>query len=67
MQQWEYKIVDLEDGGFIGDGEEASEDVLNQLGEQGWELVESLTGSHTKLGSGVQTRTSGLVFKRPKE
>jgi len=33
MQKWEYKTVSM------GNGRQEAERILNQLGEQGWELV----------------------------
>ncbi|SEO81317.1 protein of unknown function [Halogranum amylolyticum] len=67
MPQWEYKIVSLERGGLFGASEGVSEELLNRLGEDDWELAASLTGSETGLGGRPKSRTSALVFKRPKE
>jgi hypothetical protein len=43
MKKWEYKIIDTKDvpgGGFLkGKSREAIEAYLNDLGGQGWEIV----------------------------
>jgi Domain of unknown function (DUF4177) len=43
MKKWEYKIIDTDDvpggGMFKGRSRDAIEAHLNQLGEQGWEIV----------------------------
>ena len=43
MKKWEYKIIDTVDvpgvGIFQGKSRDAIEAHLNQLGEQGWEIV----------------------------
>jgi hypothetical protein len=43
MKKWEYKIIDTDDvpggGTFKGKSRDAIEAHLNQLGEQGWEIV----------------------------
>lgn len=67
MTEWEYKIVELADGGLPGGGDEVSEAQLNDLGEEGWELATALTGSKTGLGGRPKSKTDALVFKRPKE
>lgn len=67
MTTWEYKIVDLSSGGLFGSGDSPTEASLNQLGDRGWELATSLVGSKTGLGGRPKSRTSALVFKRPKE
>lgn len=67
MTEWEYKIVRLSDGGVFSSGEEPTEDGLNELGAQGWELAAALTGSHTSLGGRPKSDTEALVFKRPLE
>ena len=51
MKKWEYKIIDTDDvpggGIFKGRSRDAIEAHLNQLGEQGWEIV-SLVNSDWK-------------------
>lgn len=64
--QWEYKIVQLEQGGYFGDGESPTEAGLNELGDEGWELAASIASSGIKLG-GRGGSTTGLIFKRPVE
>lgn len=67
MAEWEYKIVELSDGGLFGGSEEPTEATLDDLGEKGWELAAALTGSNKTLGGRPKSETSALVFKRPKE
>lgn len=67
MEEWEYKIVDLSDGGLFGSSEKVTEETLNKLGNQGWELAASLAESSRSLGGRPKSETSALVFKRPKE
>lgn len=64
--KWKYKIVQLERGGYFGDGESPTEPGLNELGKEGWELAASLASSGIKLG-GRGGSTTGLIFKRPVE
>lgn len=59
MPQWEYKIVELSGGGLFGGGEEPTEASLNELGGDGWELVDTVD----YVGGG----TKYLVLKRPAE
>lgn len=52
--RWEYKVMHIDAGGFVGSkaiNEPALEQKLNQLGGQGWELVaaQQLSGSSTTL------------------
>lgn len=59
MQKWEYLRVSS-----------PSDDQLNQLGEQGWELVAIAsqtysTGMEGAFGRGVATDMT-YIFKRPK-
>ncbi len=72
MKEWEYKIVDLpkNDGGvFEGSHIPApTEDSLNELGKDGWELAMSLPVRDGKVsGSGYVSLPTKIVFKRPKE
>lgn len=57
--QWEYKILSIETKGLMGFAMEEPESELNDLGEEGWELVEQI---NMDLGA-----TQALIFKRPKE
>jgi hypothetical protein len=56
-QQWEYKVVDLSTS-FLGKSVKNPEEELNELGREGWELVEDL--------SEASGNTQSLVFKRPR-
>ncbi|RJT07024.1 DUF4177 domain-containing protein [Halococcus sp. IIIV-5B] len=67
MTKWEYRIVDLDEGGFLRKGEELSEDMLNEWGDEEWELVTELPGSKTGLSGRPVTVANALVFKRPKK
>lgn len=64
MERWEYTSIKVETKGFMG-GILETEDFdykLNNLGEQGWELVSCLT---TSSGQGT-TREVVAVLKRRK-
>ncbi|NBC69563.1 DUF4177 domain-containing protein [Paenibacillus sacheonensis] len=41
MEQWEYKTIKFKIGGFLGGKLDPNEfeDMLNQYGVQGWELI----------------------------
>lgn len=59
MTQWEYKIINLRSENYRLDPDFVDE--LNDLGEDGWELV-GLTSVNFKSGA---TDNLALVFKRP--
>ena len=63
--RWEYKTFKMATTGFSGGklDEETFTDHLNDLGDQGWELVAAFD---TNQGSGY-TRDVIVVFKRPAE
>lgn len=63
MTKWQYKSVRFETHGFSGGILETEEFdfVLNEMGEQGWELVTVFTTSH-KQGT---TRYVVATFKCP--
>ena len=65
--KWEYKILKAGSGGGLLGGGSASptEEQLNALGDEGWDLVGTLTSSEMGWG-GRGSSTSALVFKRPK-
>lgn len=78
IQQWEYKIVDLreesENEGFMSNVMNEiqgpglpPEDALNKLGEEGWELIQSVEkpGASTELTSTEGSMTYALIFRRP--
>jgi len=54
IQKWEYKRIALI-------GKPSDDESLTQLGNEGWELVESYTRS---ISNGFME--GGLVFRRPK-
>ena len=62
MQKWEYKTIKVELKGFLGGILDIPDFTakLNQLGEQGWELVSTFD---TNLGNGA-SREAIAVFKR---
>ena len=64
MDQWEYKSLKMDTGGFLG-GKldiDAFDVRLNELGEQGWELV----GAFDTNQSHGASRDVIAVFKRRK-
>ena len=62
--KWEYKTIKLATTGFLGGklDERKLDDYMNQLGEQGWELVSAFD---TNQSAGA-TRDVVAVFKRGK-
>jgi hypothetical protein len=62
MDQWEYKTIKYKTGGFMGGKVDENEfqDILNQHGFEGWELVSCFD---TSTGQG-QSRDVIAVFKR---
>lgn len=70
MMKWEYKVHVVDND---GDGaEKFSIDYLNELGEEGWELlhVNKLQNAATEDdalgGTLIRTKRVALWFKRPK-
>ena len=59
MSKWEYKIINIRSENYRLDPNSATQ--LNQLGEEGWELV-SITSVNFKTGA---TDNIAMVFKRP--
>jgi hypothetical protein len=59
MSKWEYKIINIRSENYRLDPNSATQ--LNQLGEEGWELV-SITSVNFKT---VATDNIAMVFKRP--
>lgn len=55
IQQWEYRVLTI--GSIFGTKDEAIETMLNEWGEEGWEV----THVYTPEGSGKVT----MVAKRP--
>lgn len=64
MDKWEYKSIKIETRGFIGGILDTNDFTyeLNNLGEEGWELVSCFA---TSKGEGT-TREVIAVFKRKK-
>lgn len=62
MEKFEYKVVTYDPNGFLGGNVKIDqiEDQLNQLGNEGWELV-SCTSSNQSYGS---TKSLVCIFKR---
>ncbi len=63
MQRWQYKTVKVEAEGWMGGIVNVQEldDVLNDLGAQGWELTSVFD---TNMAQGA-SREIVAVFKRP--
>ncbi len=55
--QWTYKVVDINPSLFKAISTEGVQEILNQHGQQGWELVHV-----TQLAVNMQS----LYFKKPK-
>ena len=65
QMKWEYRTVKLSTQGFWSGGEldEAALDAaMNDIGEEGWELV-SAFGTNKGFG---ESRDVVVIFKRPK-
>lgn len=65
MQQWEYKTLKILTHGLFG-GQISEEDLeiqLNELGEEGWEVVSCVNTNQ----SGGTSLSVVVVMKRPKE
>lgn len=62
MEKWEYKSIKFETKGFMGGILEINDfdNKLNELGQQGWELVSTIT---TNQGQGYTREVIG-TFKR---
>lgn len=64
MEKWEYKIISLPVKGIIDislDQEKVSS-LLNQLGEEGWELVTLISDTGTSWAAGSKKKQ--CIFKR---
>jgi hypothetical protein len=64
MDQWEYKTIKMDTTGFLGGllDVEAFDASLNELGDQGWELVAAFDTNQSHGAS----REVLAVFKRRK-
>jgi len=68
--KWEYKIIEAgKSKGMLFQSKELSADTLNQLGNEGWELVTALSVSGSAPGFGTKASPDQVffIFKRPKE
>ena len=68
MEKWEYKIMSPEVKGWISKKiDPKAEQILNELGNEGWELV-SITplAGNTSTAWGAGTGNFVLIFKRKK-
>ena len=65
MQKWEYKIITPSIAGWISAkmDSEKSEKLLNELGENGWELISALPLTE-QSGWGSRTGQVLLILKR---
>lgn len=74
MTKWEYKIINVRSENYRidpgaragvwpppGGGERTTAQFLNELGEEGWELI-SITSVNFKTGA---TDNVAMLFKRP--
>lgn len=59
MQKWEYRIVRIDFSSY----DVRPQGTLDELGEQGWELV----GIQVLPRGESQTHSATWIFKRPKE
>ncbi|KKO52632.1 DUF4177 domain-containing protein [Paenibacillus sp. DMB20] len=62
MDQWEYKTVKYQTGGFLGGkvNEDELNELLNSYGYEGWELVSCFDTSQNQ----GQSRDVIAIFKR---
>ncbi|MBQ1447823.1 MAG: DUF4177 domain-containing protein [Erysipelotrichaceae bacterium] len=65
MEQYEYKVITFDTKGFFGGNVDVDlvEEELNELGEEGWELV-SCTNTNQSYGS---SKSLVCIFKRKKD
>jgi len=69
MQHWEYLQIRrdqtsgrwYENDAELAEGQQVDFHILNQWGQQGWELVAISTGASSTAGG-----ITGMIFKRPK-
>lgn len=69
MKQWEYKMVKLDSSGLLGGSRTApSEEFLNELGNDRWELVTIIPVKNDKMHRYVNDAVlNTLALKRPVE
>ena len=66
--KWEYKIIETgKSKGLLFQSKELNVAVLNELGNEGWELVSafSVSGSAPGFGTKAQPDQVFLILKRP--
>ena len=56
MQKWEYKVVNVEKVFYSNKSDQLLEELLNEMGQEGWELVGYVT-----------FEIHMLAFKRPNQ
>ena len=67
MEQWEYKIISLEVKGWINRKiDPKTEQLLNELGNDGWELTGIAPIGGGTGGWSAETGSFALIFKRKK-
>ena len=62
IQKWEYATIDITQAEDLSNIDPNPTDQLNDLGEEGWELVATVEGGLKKDA----TPTTLLILKRPK-
>lgn len=67
MEKWEYKIISPDVKGFVKMKiDPKTEQLLNELGNEGWELVSLAPLAGNAYGWGAGTGNFVLIFKRQK-
>ena len=67
MEKWEYKIISLEVKGWINRKiDPKTEQLLNELGKDGWELTGIAPIGGGTGGWGAETSSYTFIFKRKK-
>jgi len=71
--KWEYKIIEVGKTkthafGLMSSSKELDDSELNKLGEEGWELVSTLSVSGSAVGFGTKAKPDQtfFIFKRQK-
>jgi|GEM_PF-5304200 hypothetical protein len=71
--KWEYKIIETGKSnkgwlkGIYSQGKEIGDNDMNQLGQEGWELVSAFAVSGSAPGFGTKANPDQvfMIFKRP--
>ena len=67
MEKWEYKIINIEIKGWVNKQiDPKTEQLLNELGNDGWELVSIAPIGGGVGGWGAETSSFAFIFKRKK-